>query len=122
MVLAIRKHGETIRDRIHHVRLAFGDSLLVQGPRNAIERLKLKPNFIGTEQVRQEGFATKKISVAISMRSILIVAMLLTELISNNANVILMVPVGVDTAQALGLDPKAITLWITFAASTRPIP
>jgi len=45
-------------------------------------------------------------------------AMLLTELISNNATVILMVPVGVGAALALGLDPKAVTLCITFAAST----
>jgi len=203
VVLAIRKHGETIRDRIHHVRLAFGDSLLIQGPRDVIERLKLSPDFIGTEQVKQEKFATEKIPMAVGIIAAVVLlaalgiqpilvtaiegcvlmvltgclkitelhesirwdvifllagviplglalektggahllaslaaqsaqyvppigvlyvfyffAMLLTELISNNATVILMVPVGVGTAQALGLDPKAITLCITFAAST----
>lgn len=203
VVLAIRKHGETIRDRIHDVRLAFGDSLLLQGSRDAIESLKLNPDFIGTEQVKQEKFATDKIPIAIGIvvavvmlaalgiQPILVTAiegcvlmvltgclkitelhesirwdvifllagviplglalertggahllaglaahsakyvsslgvlyvfyffaMLLTELISNNATVILMVPVGVGAAQALGLDPKAVTLCITFAAST----
>jgi di/tricarboxylate transporter len=47
-----------------------------------------------------------------------IMAMLLTELISNNATVVLMVPVGVATAEALGLDAKAFILAIMFAAST----
>lgn len=44
--------------------------------------------------------------------------MVLTELISNNASVVVMVPVGVITAQALGLDPRAFILAVMFAAST----
>ena len=45
-------------------------------------------------------------------------AALLTGLISNNATVVLMVPVGVATAEALGLDARAFILAIMFAAST----
>ena len=45
-------------------------------------------------------------------------AMLLTGLISNNATVVVMVPVAVSTATTLGLDPKAFILAIMFAAST----
>jgi len=202
-VLAIRKHGATVRERIQKVRLAFGDSLLVQGPRDMVEQLKLNPDFIGTEMVEQEKFATDKIPIALAIvggvvmlaslgvQPILVtaiegcvlmvltrcltitelhesirwdvifllagviplgialektrgarlladlavraaehvppiavlyifyfVAMVLTELISNNATVVLMVPIGVATAQTLGIDPKAIVLCIMFAAST----
>ena len=45
-------------------------------------------------------------------------AMILTELISNNATVVVMVPVAIATAVTLGLDPKAFMLAIMFAAST----
>jgi len=44
--------------------------------------------------------------------------MILTELISNNATVVVMVPVGIATASAMGIDPKAVILAIMFAAST----
>jgi di/tricarboxylate transporter len=47
-----------------------------------------------------------------------LMAMLLTELISNNATVVVMVPVAVATATTLGLDPRAFILAIMFAAST----
>jgi di/tricarboxylate transporter len=47
-----------------------------------------------------------------------LIAMILTELISNNATIVVMVPVGAATATALGLDAKAFILAIMFAAST----
>ena len=47
-----------------------------------------------------------------------VITMLMTELISNNATVVVMVPVGVATANVLGLDAKAFILAIMFAAST----
>lgn len=47
-----------------------------------------------------------------------IMSMILTELISNNATVVVLVPVGIATGEALGLDPRAIVLAIMFAAST----
>lgn len=43
---------------------------------------------------------------------------ILTELISNNATVILLVPIATATAMSLGLDPKAFILAIMFSAST----
>jgi di/tricarboxylate transporter len=42
----------------------------------------------------------------------------LTEFISNNASVVVMVPVGIATAVTLDLDPRAFVLAIMFAAST----
>ena len=43
---------------------------------------------------------------------------LLTELLSNNASVVLMIPVGFDTAVGLGADPYAFVLVVVFACST----
>lgn len=43
---------------------------------------------------------------------------LLTNIISNNASVVLMIPVGVETAQQVGANPFAFILAVTFAAST----
>ncbi|HMB51338.1 MAG TPA: SLC13 family permease, partial [Natronoarchaeum rubrum] len=43
---------------------------------------------------------------------------LITEIVSNNASVVLMIPVGVDVASRIGADPFAFVLAVTFAAST----
>ncbi len=42
----------------------------------------------------------------------------LTNIISNNASVVLLIPVAVDVAVATGLNPFAFALAVTFAAST----
>jgi len=47
-----------------------------------------------------------------------LISMVLTEFISNNATVVILVPVGIATAEKLGLDPRAFVLAIMFAAST----
>ncbi len=46
------------------------------------------------------------------------VVMILTGLISNNAAVVLMVPIAAGVATSLGLDPKAFIIAVMFAAST----
>ncbi|WP_426962790.1 SLC13 family permease [Haloparvum alkalitolerans] len=43
---------------------------------------------------------------------------LVTNVISNNASVVLMIPVAVDAAEALGANPFSFVLAVTFAAST----
>ena len=201
-VIAIRKHGEVIQERLGEVTLSFGDTLLLRGDVAALDQLKREAGFIVTEEVKPENFRTAKIPVALAiivgvvgvaalgvpilvtaivgcvlmvltgclqvnelhdsirwdvifllagviplglalektggaqllanlaahsadyvppvilLTIFYIMAMLLTELISNNATVVLMVPVGVATAQALGLDARAFILAIMFAAST----
>jgi di/tricarboxylate transporter len=47
-----------------------------------------------------------------------VITMFLTELISNNATVVVMIPVAAAAAETIGLDPKALFLAIMFAAST----
>jgi di/tricarboxylate transporter len=201
-VIAIRKQGELIRERLSNVKLDFGDTLLLRGSTVALEQIKREQKFIATEEVQEEEFRREKIPMALLIvggvvlvaalgQPILVTsivgcvlmvltgclkvnelhesirwdvifllagviplglvmektggaqliadlaaqsanylpplfvltifyvsAMILTELISNNATVVVMVPVGVATATTLGLDPKAFILTIMFAAST----
>jgi len=202
VVIAMRKHGELIRERLGKVRLNFGDTLLLRGNAAALEQLKREPGFIVTEEIELEAFRTEKAPLALAIvvgvvigatlgYSILVtslvgcvlmvltgclkmnelhdsirwdvifllagviplglalektggaqllanlavhsadhvpplvvlgifylIAMILTELISNNATVVVMVPIAVATAVTLGLDPRAFILAIMFAAST----
>lgn len=201
-VIAMRRNGRVNRQRLDRVRFQFGDTLLLQGPPSAIERVKHDRGFIVTEEPEIESFRTNKIPLALAIiagvvlfaalgqpilmtaivgavlmvlsgcltvqelhRSIrwdvifLLAGMIpvgialqntgaaqqladiavqsadyvpalavlyifyatttvLTELISNNASVVVMVPIGISTATALGLDPKAFILAIMFSAST----
>jgi di/tricarboxylate transporter len=43
---------------------------------------------------------------------------LVTEVISNNASVVLMIPIGIQTARQVGAEPFVFVLAVTFAAST----
>jgi len=71
-----------------------------------------------------QSFATSLTAMPPELQGLLLLyvfyltAMILTELISNNATVVVMVPVGIATASAMGIDPKAVILAIMFAAST----
>lgn len=47
-----------------------------------------------------------------------ILTTLLTEVVSNNASVILLIPIGIDLSISMGLDPYPFILVIMFAAST----
>ena len=51
IALAIKKHGETIRERIGDIRLEAGDTLLVQGERAAVERLLEDPGFLALQEL-----------------------------------------------------------------------
>jgi len=47
-----------------------------------------------------------------------LVRALVTEVVSNNASVVLMIPVAIDAAQLIGAEPFSLVLAVTFAAST----
>ncbi len=201
-VIAIRKHGAIIRERLSEVTLSFGDTLLLRGSIQALDQVKHGAGFIVTEELEQETFRISKIPIAVGIisgvvilaalgiASILVtsivgcVLMVLTgclkpyelheairwdvifllagiiplglalqntggaelianlatgtadylppvavlaifylmtvtlaEFISHSAAVVVMVPVGIATAEALGLDPRAFILASMFAAS-----
>jgi len=200
-VIAIRKQGTVIRDKLNRVKLGFGDTLLLRGTEPALAQIKREPSFIATEAVKLEEFRTDKIMmamiiiigvvigavtgvpilitalvgcvlmvltgcltmhevhesirwdvifllagviplglamentggaqlladlVAISahylppilvLTNFYLVSAVMTAVISNNATVVVLVPVAIATAETLGLDARSFVLAIMFAAS-----
>ena len=66
-VIAIRKHGELIRERLSEVTLNFGDTLLLRGSVESMEQIKREPGFIVTEEPQQEEFRREKIPIALAI-------------------------------------------------------
>ncbi|NIM08938.1 MAG: SLC13 family permease, partial [Planctomycetales bacterium] len=52
-VLAIHRQGMNISDRIGDLRLRFGDTLLMQGTRDAVEELQDDPSLLLLSRVRE---------------------------------------------------------------------
>ena len=202
-VLAIRRGGELIRRRMDEAVLRVGDTLLVQGTANSIDRLNNNPNFIVAQEVERPDYRESKIPVAVGIVAavvglaavtpipivvsalagalamvltgtlratelydsiqwdvifllagviplglalqetggaeliadllvlaapalpalvvlglVYVVTALLTNVISNNASVVLMIPVAAEAAVQLGANAFAFILAVTFAAST----
>jgi di/tricarboxylate transporter len=202
-VLALRRGGEVIRQRMDRLQLRVGDTLLVQATSDSIDRLNTNRNFIVAQEVQRPDFRESKIPVAVGIVAAVVgvaaldvlpivvsalagsvamvvtgclkptevydsiqwdvifllagviplgiameetggadfiadlvvgsagtlpllgvvavlylVTALLTNLISNNASVVLMIPVAFETALQVGGDPFAFVLAVTFAAST----
>ncbi|WP_369684131.1 SLC13 family permease [Haloarchaeobius sp. FL176] len=202
-VLALRRGGELIRKRMDDIVLRVGDTLLVQGTADSIQRLDDNRDFIVAQEIERHDYREEKIPVAIGVILAVVglaavdllpivvsalagaVAMVLTgclkpgevydavqwdvivllagviplgtamqhtgaalyladllvateaylpaiavlglfyiltaaltNVVSNNASVVLMIPVAFDTAAKLGASPYAFVLAVTFAAST----
>ena len=203
LVLAIRRRGELLVDRIDEVKLEGGDTLLVQASPAAVRRFNNNRTFIVIQDREDASFRSEKMPLAIGI-VIAVVAMaalnvmpilvsalvgviamvatgcirpnelygsvdwsvifllagliplgmamersgsaaflahhladaattlppfavlliffiftaLITQVISNNASVVLMIPVAVNAAQIIGADPFSFVLAVTFAAST----
>jgi len=62
--------------------------------------------------------ATAGLNLLILLGVLYLLTAVLTNVVSNNASVVLMIPVSVDIAVAVGGDPLAFALAVTFAAST----
>jgi len=202
-VLALRRGQELFRQRMDHIQLRVGDTLLVQGTPDSIERLNVNRDFIVAQEIDRPDYRRSKIPVAVGIvlgvvglaaldvlpivvaalagalamvvtgcldptevydavqwdvvfllagviplgialettggadllaglvvesRTLLppigvlavvyLVTALLTNVISNNASVVLMVPVAYEAALQLGVNAFSFILAVTFAAST----
>jgi len=202
-VLALRRGQALFRQRMDDVRLRVGDTLLIQGPPDSIERLNANRDFIVAQEIDRPDYRRSKIPVAIGIVGAVVgvaalgvlpivvaaltgallmiltgclkpteiydavqwdvifllagviplgialentggadliadlvvqsstllpplgvlalmylVTALLTNIISNNASVVLMIPVAVEAAQQLGVNTFSFILAVTFAAST----
>ena len=202
-VLALRRGQELFRQRMDHVRLRVGDTLLIQGTPDSIERLNVNRDFIVAQEIERPDYRRSKIPVAVGivlgvvglaaldvlpivvaaiagalamvvtgcldptevydavqwdvvfllagviplgialettggadllaglvvesgallppigvLAVVYLVTALLTNVISNNASVVLMVPVAYEAALQLGVNAFSFILAVTFAAST----
>ena len=96
-VIAIRKHGALIQERLSQVSLNFGDTLLLRGSVEALEQIKREPGFIVTEELKQEEFRREKIPVALAIIAgvVILAAMGQPILVTAVAGSVLMVLTGV---------------------------
>ncbi|QLD91276.1 SLC13 family permease [Natronomonas salina] len=202
-VLAIRRGGDIIHQRMDERRLRAGDTLLIQANEETVRRFQTNRNFVVAQELTRPDFRSERIPVAVGIVAAVVavaalgvlpimvsalagiiamvatgcvrpnevydaidwnvifllagliplgvamentgaaawladvvvansagvgvVAMvgifylftsLITNVVSNNASVVLMIPVAYDAGQQLGADPFAFVLAVTFAAST----
>lgn len=74
-VVAIWRERIVMQQRISEIKLRFGDAMLIQGPREQIERLRLDPNLIVLEEEVAEDIDRKApLATGIMVLSILIAA------------------------------------------------
>ena len=62
--------------------------------------------------------STAGLSAAVVLGLFYLFTALVTNVVSNNASVVLMIPVAIEAAEALGADPFTFVLAVTFGAST----
>ncbi len=60
LILAVHRQGENLRENFQDVELAFGDTLLVQGPPEAIHRLMQERDFLSLTEPTQRAFRRHK--------------------------------------------------------------
>ncbi|UIP00188.1 SLC13 family permease [Halobaculum sp. CBA1158] len=202
-VLAFRRGGELVRQRMDHIPLRVGDTLLVQASDHSIERLDANRDVILAREIETHDWRRNRTPIAVGivalvvglaavnvlpivvsalagalamvvtgclkpgevydavewdvifllagviplgiamqtsgtagliadavvagadvlsplalLGSFYVVTALLTNVISNNASVVLMIPVALQVAATLGANPLAFAMAVTFAAST----
>lgn len=66
LILAVHRQGENLREKFEDVRLAFGDTLLVQGPAEGINRLMQERGFLNLTEPKQRAFRPQKAPLAIA--------------------------------------------------------
>lgn len=65
LILALHRQGENLREKFEDVQLAFGDTLLVQGPAEGIHRLMQERDFLNLTEPKQRAFRPHRAPVAI---------------------------------------------------------
>ena len=66
IVLALHRRGVNLRERFQDVPLAFGDTLLVEGPPDQMNRLFAERDFVNLSKPRQRSFRRSKAPIAIA--------------------------------------------------------
>jgi len=86
--LAIWRHGEVIIERLHQVRLQFGDALLLEGPRDRLPELLEANDFLILEPVKLEQRRFDKAPVAVGAMALVLVLVTLLNFHISTAMVI----------------------------------
>lgn len=132
IVLAVQRRGHRLKQKISDIRLAAGDSLLVQGALDEIDELRKDENFIVLEEVK-EGLLRKRkapLALAIITGVVLLAALEIMPIVTSSiVGCVLMLLVGClsieDAYEAIdwkiifllvGLLPLGIALETTGAA------
>jgi di/tricarboxylate transporter len=71
-VLAIRRYGEIVNQRLRSVRLQFGDDLLLQGPHHRLRDLEEKNDFLVLEPLEVPESRSRKMPIAIGLMLLVI--------------------------------------------------
>ena len=87
-VLAIRRHGEVITQRLRDVPLQFGDALLLQGPRHRMLPPQDANEFLVLEPVVLERHRRHKAPIAIGAMALVLALVLLADMHISTAMVI----------------------------------
>jgi TrkA-C domain len=66
LILAVHRQGENLRENFQDVELTFGDTLLVQGPPEAIHRLMQERDFLSLTEPTQRAFRRRKAPLAVA--------------------------------------------------------
>jgi di/tricarboxylate transporter len=74
IILAIHRQGVNLRSQFEHLRLTFGDTLLVQGPMDGINQLREDRDFVSLTEPKQRSFRRSRAPLAVA--AILLVVIL----------------------------------------------
>ena len=66
LILAVHRKGENLRERFEDVKLAFGDTLLVEGPVEKMNALFAERDFVNLSRPKQRGFRRSKAPYAVA--------------------------------------------------------
>jgi di/tricarboxylate transporter len=86
--VAIWRHGEVITQRLHHVRLRFGDALLLEGPRDRLPALQEAEDFLVLEPVTLEQRRFGKAPIAVGTMALVLALVTLLDFHISTALVI----------------------------------
>jgi di/tricarboxylate transporter len=114
LVLALRRRGETLRDRFISVPLEIGDVLLVQGPENALSEMAASRDFLMVNRIESKRRLPKKAPYALGSMAIAITlggTGLLHISVAGMVGVLLMVLTGCIRPEEMYRD---IEWWVIF--------
>ena len=67
MILGVQSGDTVVSERLDHLRLKFGDALLLLGPRDEIARLRNDPGFLMLDRVDEPSLRRSKIPLALGI-------------------------------------------------------